>query len=87
MKINFCTKIPNTFDFKVKNQKKNGYVFLGLFTWNHPITTVTTATVTTVTITRETMFCTTLKLKEVLNKQILSASVPDAAVLNSQSLE
>ena len=22
--------------FKVKNQKKIGHVFLGLFTWNHP---------------------------------------------------
>ena len=28
--------------FKVKNQKKIGNVFLGLFTWNHPIVVVYT---------------------------------------------
>ena len=31
--------------FKVKNQKKIGHVFLGLFTWTYPIVTVVIVTV------------------------------------------
>ena len=33
----FVAKITNTFDFSSQNSKKNGLVFLGLFTWNHPL--------------------------------------------------
>ena len=38
-KVIFVTIIPKTFDFKSKKKKKKKicHVFLGLFTWNHPV--------------------------------------------------
>ena len=41
-KNHFVPKITNIMTFQSKIQKKNWscFVFLGLFTWNHPYTTV-----------------------------------------------
>ena len=38
----FCSKLISTFDFQGPKSKKKSAIFvLGLFTWNHPCTTVT----------------------------------------------
>ena len=78
----FVTKISITFEFLVKNPKKNCHVFLGAFIWNHPITSVaiTKVTITTVTITRVTITTITLTItiaitnshKILVTKKILS---------------